>query len=91
MMRPWRASAPALIELSPATPSYTVRLLNDRNLRLKKLGEEAAELITACADGDLPRAAQEAADLIYHILVALRAAGGSLSDVQRILAERAGG
>jgi phosphoribosyl-AMP cyclohydrolase / phosphoribosyl-ATP pyrophosphohydrolase len=76
---------------SPARPSYTVRLLNDRNLRLKKLGEEAAELITACADGDLPRAAQEAADLLYHALVALRAAGGSLSDVQRILAERAKG
>ena len=78
-------------DLSPASPSYTVRLLNDRNLRLKKLGEEAAELITACADGDLPRATQEAADLLYHALVALRAAGGSLSDVQRILAERAKG
>ena len=33
--------------------SYTVQLLDDRNLRLKKLGEEAAELIAACADGDL--------------------------------------
>jgi len=69
--------------------SYTVRLLEDRNLRLKKLGEEAAELIAACADGDLPRATEEVADLLYHALVALRAAGGSLSDVQRVLARRA--
>jgi phosphoribosyl-ATP pyrophosphohydrolase len=29
------------------------------------------------------------ADLLYHALVALRAAGGSLSDVQRVLAKRA--
>jgi phosphoribosyl-AMP cyclohydrolase / phosphoribosyl-ATP pyrophosphohydrolase len=86
-----RASVASLGDPSPATPSYTVRLLNDRNLRLKKLGEEAAELITACADGDLPRAAREAADLLYHTLVALRAVGGSLSDVRRILAERAKG
>ncbi|HTG53447.1 MAG TPA: phosphoribosyl-ATP diphosphatase, partial [Gemmatimonadaceae bacterium] len=54
-----------------------------------KLGEEAAELIAACADGDLRRATEEVADLLYHALVALRAAGGSLSDVQRVLARRA--
>ena len=72
-----------------ADQSYTVQLLEDRNLRLKKLGEEAAELIAACADGDLPRATEEVADLLYHALVALRAAGGSLSDVQRVLAKRA--
>ena len=70
-------------------PSYTIRLLEDRNLRLKKLGEEVAELIAACADGDLRRATEEVADLLYHALVALRAAGGSLSDVQRVLAQRA--
>ncbi|HTG53227.1 MAG TPA: phosphoribosyl-ATP diphosphatase [Gemmatimonadaceae bacterium] len=69
--------------------SYTAQLLEDRNLRLRKLGEEAAELIAACADGDLRRATEEVADLLYHALVALRAAGGSLSDVQRVLARRA--
>ncbi|HEY7878336.1 MAG TPA: phosphoribosyl-ATP diphosphatase [Gemmatimonadaceae bacterium] len=69
-------------------PSYTIRLLEDRNLRLKKLGEEVAELVAACADGDLTRATEEVADLLYHALVALRAAGGSLSDVQRVLAQR---
>lgn len=71
------------------TASYTARLLADRNLRLKKLGEEAAELAVACADGDAGRAVEEAADLIYHAMVALRAVGASLDDVKRVLAERA--
>lgn len=71
-----------------APTSYTRRLLDDRNLRLKKIGEEAAELVTACADGDTERATEETADLLYHALVALRSAGGSLADVQRVLALR---
>ena len=69
--------------------SYTRRLLTDRNLRLKKLGEEAAELVTACADADASRAAEEAADLIYHAIVALHAVGASLDDVRAVLAARA--
>jgi phosphoribosyl-ATP pyrophosphohydrolase/phosphoribosyl-AMP cyclohydrolase len=71
-------------------PSYTRRLLGDRNLRLKKIGEEAAELVTACADGDARRAGEEAADLVYHALVALRAIGGTLADVRAVLAARVG-
>jgi phosphoribosyl-ATP pyrophosphohydrolase/phosphoribosyl-AMP cyclohydrolase len=70
-------------------PSYTQRLLADRNLRLKKLGEEAAELVTACADGDGVRAADEAADLVYHALVALHAVGADLGAVRDVLARRA--
>lgn len=68
--------------------SYTRRLLEDRNLRLKKLGEEVAELVTSLADGDSARAADEAADLFYHTLVALRAVGVGLRDLQEILARR---
>ena len=68
--------------------TYTQRLLNDRNLRLKKVGEEAAELVVACADGDTDRAIEEGADLIYHALVALRGVGVSLPDVQRTLQDR---
>lgn len=71
-------------------PSYTQRLLADRNLRLKKIGEEGAELVTACADGDPTRAVEESADLVYHALVALRALGVGLNDVRRVLAARAG-
>jgi phosphoribosyl-ATP pyrophosphohydrolase/phosphoribosyl-AMP cyclohydrolase len=54
--------------------SYTVRLLSDENLRLKKLGEEGSELVAALARGDATRVAAEAADLLYHVLVALRGA-----------------
>jgi phosphoribosyl-ATP pyrophosphohydrolase/phosphoribosyl-AMP cyclohydrolase len=72
-----------------APAGYTGRLLSDRNLRLKKLGEEAAELVTALADGTKERAVDEAADLVYHVLVALRAVGGSLADIEATLATRA--
>lgn len=71
-----------------AAPTYTQRLLTDRNLRLKKIGEEAAEFVTACADGNAGRATEEAADLIYHALVALRALGVGLDDVRVALAAR---
>jgi phosphoribosyl-ATP pyrophosphohydrolase/phosphoribosyl-AMP cyclohydrolase len=71
-------------------PSYTRRLLADRNLRLKKIGEESAELVTACADGDRERAIDESADVVYHALVALHAVGGTLDDVRSALAARVG-
>ena len=85
------AAVPAVMSAAsaPSRPSYTQRLLGDRNLRLKKLGEEAAELVTACADGDAERVAEEAADLAYHMLVEMRAAGVGLGDLQRSLAARA--
>ncbi len=70
-------------------PSYTRRLLRDRNLRLKKLGEEQAELVAAIADGDRARAAEEAGDLWYHALVALHSIGVRLADVRHVLAKRA--
>ena len=81
-------AARASAEGTPESRSYTRRLLSDRNLRLKKIGEEAAEFVTACADGDAHRAREEAADLLYHTLVALRAVGGSLADVEAVLASR---
>jgi phosphoribosyl-AMP cyclohydrolase / phosphoribosyl-ATP pyrophosphohydrolase len=71
-------------------PSYTRRLLSDRNLRLKKVGEEAAEFITGCADGDRPRAIEEFADLFYHALVALRAVGGTITDARAAFSSRVG-
>jgi phosphoribosyl-ATP pyrophosphohydrolase/phosphoribosyl-AMP cyclohydrolase len=68
--------------------SYTRKMLLDRNLRLKKIGEESAELVTACADGDAARSAEEAADLVYHVGVALEAVGSSLDVVAAVLLER---
>lgn len=73
-----------------AATSYTARLLGDENLRLKKLGEEAAELVLACAHGDAERAAEEAADLLYHALVACRAVGVDLDAVLAALDRRRG-
>ena len=57
----------------PQENSYTNQLLANENLRLKKLGEEAVELATACKDRDANRIAEEAADLLYHTLVACAA------------------
>lgn len=82
--------ARALSAAAAATASgYTQTLLADRNLRLKKLGEETAEFVTACADSSAERATEEGADLLYHMLVALRAVGVSLDDVRAVLARRA--
>jgi phosphoribosyl-ATP pyrophosphohydrolase/phosphoribosyl-AMP cyclohydrolase len=68
-----------------AGTSYTQKLLANRNLRLKKVGEEATELVMALADRDHVRMAEEGADLIYHLLVALRAEGLSLDSVREVL------
>jgi phosphoribosyl-ATP pyrophosphohydrolase/phosphoribosyl-AMP cyclohydrolase len=71
-----------------AATGYTARLLGDRNLRLKKIGEEAAEFTVACGDSDVGQATEEAADLLYHAAVALRATGSSLRAVRKSLAKR---
>lgn len=68
--------------------SYTVRLLEDENLRLKKLGEETAELVAALARGDAERGSEEAADLVYHLLAALRGSGIELDRVAQALRAR---
>lgn len=68
--------------------SYTTKLLSDENLRLKKLGEETAELVTALAKADPGRSAEEAADLLYHLLAALWGAGVPLGRVLEVLGSR---
>ena len=68
--------------------SYTARLFADRNLRLKKLGEEAVELALACSAADGERIAEEAADLLYHMLVACRAEEVTLANVLALLEKR---
>jgi phosphoribosyl-ATP pyrophosphohydrolase/phosphoribosyl-AMP cyclohydrolase len=79
----------ALVAAGDAKPaSWTHRLLADRNLRHKKLGEEAVELTMACLDGDVERIAEEGADLVYHTLVAMRAAGVGLDALRRVLDAR---
>jgi phosphoribosyl-ATP pyrophosphohydrolase/phosphoribosyl-AMP cyclohydrolase len=68
--------------------SYTTRLLGDENLRLKKLGEETAELVAALARRDAARIPEEAADLVYHLLAALRGADVPLAAVATALQAR---
>ncbi len=68
--------------------SYTSKLLDDRNLRLKKIGEEAVELAVACADEDKERAAEEAADVMYHAIVACTAIGVNVDEILKSLEKR---
>lgn len=72
----------------PRGSGYTSKLLADKNLRLKKLGEEAVELALACTQDQPERVAEEAADLLYHALVACQAAGVGLNEVLRVLDQR---
>ncbi|MEX2281460.1 MAG: bifunctional phosphoribosyl-AMP cyclohydrolase/phosphoribosyl-ATP diphosphatase HisIE [Gemmatimonadota bacterium] len=67
---------------------YTARLLSDSNLRLKKLGEEATELALACQSGSAERITSEAADLLYHVLVATAAENVDVVSVLRELEKR---
>ena len=73
-----------------AGASYTAKLLNDPALAAKKLGEEAIEAVIAATQGDKTALAGESADLIYHWLVVLAAAGVSLDDVAAKLEAREG-
>ncbi|MDB5419074.1 MAG: hisE, partial [Phenylobacterium sp.] len=56
----------------------------------KKLGEEAIETVIAALGADKDALAAESADLIYHWLVVLAAAGVSLDDVAAKLEAREG-
>jgi phosphoribosyl-ATP pyrophosphohydrolase/phosphoribosyl-AMP cyclohydrolase len=73
----------------PVEGSYTCKLLaGGDNKILKKIGEEAAEVIMACKDDDAEAIASEVADLFYHTLVALAAHNVNLKDVYRKLQSR---
>ena len=61
--------------------SYTAQLLADPSRAAKKLGEEALETVIAATQGRGDEIAAESADLIYHWLVVLAAAGVSLEAV----------
>jgi imidazoleglycerol phosphate synthase cyclase subunit/phosphoribosyl-ATP pyrophosphohydrolase len=69
--------------------SYTAQLLKDDNKRIKKIGEETAELLRALHVLDDDAVAEEAADLIFHVAVALRARGVPLAKVLEKLRARA--
>jgi phosphoribosyl-ATP pyrophosphohydrolase len=70
--------------------SYTRKLL-DRGVAqcAKKLGEEAVELALASVTESRERLIEETADLLYHLLVVLKARDIKLSEVETVLGARA--
>ncbi len=74
---------------NPVANSYTRTLLEaGDNKILKKIGEEAAEVVMACKDDDPDAIAAEVADLFYHALVAIAHHRVDLRAVYRKLQER---
>ena len=75
----------------PEQNSYTNRLLaGGDNAILKKIGEESTEFVMACKDDASAEIAGEAADLIFHLQVALAHHRVSWREVQEVLAQRRG-
>lgn len=69
--------------------SYTTGLFESGIKRIaQKVGEEGVEAALAGAVGDVDELRNEAADLIYHLIVLLRASGLSLQDVSDVLEAR---
>ena len=69
--------------------SYTTYLFEKGTDKiLKKVGEEATEVIISAKGGDLENTVYEIADLTYHVLVLMVEMGISLEDVKRELASR---
>ena len=75
----------------PDEGSYTNKLLEGGDNRiLKKIGEESAEFVMACKDNNADEIAGEAADILFHMQVALAHHGVSWRQVQEVLAARRG-
>ena len=72
---------------APDPASYSARLLREPALLEAKLREELEEFIAA--DGPA-HAAEEAADVLYFLSIAMRLAGVRLAEVERVLDGRAG-
>lgn len=73
----------------PTADSYTARLLAaGEDEIVKKVGEEAVEVILAAKGQGDTRLVEESADLVYHLLVLLLSRGLSWADVEVELARR---
>ena len=66
------------------------RLKKGPNKTAKKMGEEAVELAIALTSQSDDEVIAETADVIYHLLVALRSRGISLDQIAEELAKREG-
>ncbi len=80
-----------IVERAKASPeeSYTRKLLDKGPAQCaKKFGEEAVEAVIAATGEDRPALIGEAADVLYHLLVMLRAKGVALAEVEELLETR---
>ena len=69
--------------------SYTTSLFSDGiNKIAQKVGEEAVELVIESKDDNDDLFLNEAADLVYHLLVLLTAKGQDITKVVKVLEER---
>ena len=76
-------------KVNPRAGSYTTELLAaGEDEIVKKVGEEAVEIILATKGQGNERLVEETADLLYHLLVLLVARGLTLDDVRAELARR---
>ncbi|GAB1536294.1 phosphoribosyl-ATP diphosphatase [Geovibrio sp. ADMFC3] len=76
---------------NPQDDSYTCKLLEaGENKLVKKLGEENAEFIRAFLKESDDAVAGEAADIIYHMVVALEYRGVAFESVLGVLENRFG-
>ena len=74
---------------APVEQSYTARLVaKGPDAALKKIGEEATEVILAAKGESEQRLAEETADLLFHLLVVLRQRNVPVTAALRILQER---
>jgi phosphoribosyl-ATP pyrophosphohydrolase/phosphoribosyl-AMP cyclohydrolase len=72
-----------------ASESYTARLVAEGSKRVaQKVGEESVELALAAVTEDRAEMLEEAADLVYHLLVLLHINQAELSDVAAVLRRR---
>jgi phosphoribosyl-ATP pyrophosphohydrolase/phosphoribosyl-AMP cyclohydrolase len=65
--------------------SYTAELLDDPQRIGEKVMEEAEEVARAAREESRERVDEEAADVLYHLLVLLRSRKRSLVDAERVL------
>jgi len=76
-------------KINPIDGSYTNRLLDEgEDTILRKVGEEAVEVILAAKSQGDQRLIEEASDLIYHLLVLLASRDLSLADIETELTRR---
>ena len=69
--------------------SYVVQLMaKGINKVAQKVGEEAVEVVIEAKDNNEELFLNESADLLFHLMLLLRAKGNNLSDVVKILKER---